>query len=170
MSDTIDDAITVELLQSGISGVINRRTSPELLCKSLRAVASGEIWVSRQIVPKLVSHVRMLSSRASGAMDRPAASIAAVETSRPTANHPQPIPLLKRYGLTRRELQVVQAVGDAMTNRDIATRLAMSEMTVKHHLSKIFDKVGVHSRLELAIFATRKGLVGASDAKTVLVA
>jgi two-component system nitrate/nitrite response regulator NarL len=169
MSDMIDDAITIELLQSGVSGVINRRTSPELLCKSLLAVASGEIWVSRQIIPKLVWHVRMLSkSRASGAMDRAAASIA-VETSRPTANHPQSIQPLNRYGLTPRELQVVQAIGDALTNKDIATRLAMSEITVKHHLSKIFDKVGVHSRLELAMFAKNKGLV-APCAATVRVA
>jgi two-component system, NarL family, nitrate/nitrite response regulator NarL len=150
MSDTIDDGIVVELVQSGVSGVISRRTSPELLCKSLRAVSSGEIWVSRQIVAKLVGRMRMISK----------SPVIAIETSPPTAN---------RYGLTRRELQVVQAVGDAMTNKDIATQLEMSACTVRHHLSKIFDKVGVHSRLELAMFAKNKGLV-APCAATVRVA
>jgi two-component system, NarL family, nitrate/nitrite response regulator NarL len=56
-----------------------------------------------------------------------------------------------------------------MTNRDIATQLEMSACTVRHHLSKIFDKVGVHSRLELAMFAKNKGLV-APCAATVRVA
>jgi len=160
ISDTIDDAIAVELVQSGVSGIISRRTSPELLCKSVRAVASGEIWVGRQIVAKLVGHIRKLLK----------SPPIALETSPPTVIHLHSIKPLNRYGLTRRELQVVQAIGNAMTNKDIATQLAMSEFTVKHHLSKIFDKVGVHSRLELAMFATHKGLVVASDIKTVLVA
>ena len=149
ISNTIDDAIAVELVQSGVSGVISRRTSPELLYKSLRAVVSGEIWVSRQIVAKLMGHMRML----------PKSPPIAAETSPPTAIHLQSLKPLNRYGLTRRELQVVQAIGDAMTNKKIAHLLEMSECTVKHHLSKIFDKVGVHNRLELAMFAKNKGLV-----------
>jgi two-component system nitrate/nitrite response regulator NarL len=170
MSDTIDDAIAVELVQSGVSGVINRRTSPELLCKSLCAVTSGEIWVSRQIISNLVRHVQMLPrSGASGSMDMPARSVAA-RTFCATASHSQSVRPPNRYGLTRRELQVVQALGDGRTNKEIATQLAMSEHTVKHHLGKIFDRVGVHSRLELVMFATHKGLVAASDQKVALVA
>ena len=46
----------------------------------------------------------------------------------------------------------------------------MSEFTFRHHLSNIFDKVGVHSHLELAMFATQVGLVAAADAKTALLA
>ena len=60
--------------------------------------------------------------------------------------------------LTRREAQVVSAVVTAYSNRDIAAQLAITETTVKHHLSNIFDKVGVSSRLELAIFAQHHGL------------
>jgi two-component system, NarL family, nitrate/nitrite response regulator NarL len=160
ISNTIDDAIAVELVQSGVSGVIRRRTSPELLYKSLRAVVSGEIWVSRQIVAKLVGHMRML----------PKSPPIAAETSPPTAIHLQSLKPLNRYGLTRRELQVVQAVGDAMTNKKIAHLLEMSECTVKHHLSKIFDKVGVHNRLELAMFAKNKGLVAPCAATVRVVA
>ena len=55
--------------------------------------------------------------------------------------------------------QVVRAIGDAMTNKDIAVHFGISEYTVKHHLTKIFDKVGVDSRLELAMFAKHHGLV-----------
>jgi DNA-binding NarL/FixJ family response regulator len=160
ISDTIDDATAVGLVQSGVSGVISRRTSPELLRKSLHKVVSGELWISRQIVAKLVGHMRMFSK----------SPPIAVETAPPTAIHLQSIQPLNPYGLTRRELQVVQAVGDALTNRDIAAQLEISACTVRHHLSKIFDKVGVHNRLELAMFAKNKGLVGPCAATVRVVA
>ncbi len=60
--------------------------------------------------------------------------------------------------LTRREVQIVSAVVAAYNNKDIAAQFAISETTVKHHLSNIFDKVGVSSRLELAMFAQHHGL------------
>jgi two-component system nitrate/nitrite response regulator NarL len=64
-----------------------------------------------------------------------------------------------QFGLTSRELEVVTAIVSGDSNRDIADRLAISLQTVKHHLSSIFDKTGVSSRLELALFAIRHGLV-----------
>jgi two-component system, NarL family, nitrate/nitrite response regulator NarL len=69
----------------------------------------------------------------------------------------QPTP--RRYRLTDRETQIVAAVADGGSNKDIASQLAISEDTVKHHMSNIFDKVGVHSRLELAVFALYHGVV-----------
>jgi two-component system nitrate/nitrite response regulator NarL len=59
----------------------------------------------------------------------------------------------RRFGLTNRETQIVAAVADGRTNKDIAAHLAIAEDTVKHHMSNIFDKVGVSTRLELAVFA-----------------
>jgi DNA-binding NarL/FixJ family response regulator len=53
----------------------------------------------------------------------------------------------------------VRAIGEAMSNKDIAVHFGISEFTVKHHLTKIFDKIGVYSRLELAMMATHHGLV-----------
>jgi DNA-binding NarL/FixJ family response regulator len=60
--------------------------------------------------------------------------------------------------LTRREVQIVSAVVAAYSNKGIAAQFAISETTVKHHLANIFDKVGVSSRLELAMFAQHHGL------------
>src|SRR5207253_745345 len=57
-----------------------------------------------------------------------------------------------RFRLTRREMQIVAAVADGDSNKAIGERLSVTEDTVKHHLSNIFDKVGVFSRLELAMF------------------
>jgi DNA-binding NarL/FixJ family response regulator len=59
---------------------------------------------------------------------------------------------------------VVSAIAAGLTNRDIATQLSVAEDTVKHHLSNVFDKVGVSNRLELALFAIEHGLVERSGA------
>jgi len=76
-----------------------------------------------------------------------------------TLNQPAAQPTPRRYRLTDRETQIVAAVADGGSNKDIAAQLAISEDTVKHHMSNIFDKVGVHSRLELAVFALYHGVV-----------
>jgi two-component system nitrate/nitrite response regulator NarL len=67
-------------------------------------------------------------------------------------------PTLERFGLTSRELDVVAEVASGSNNRDIASKLGISELTVKRHLTNIFDKVGVCSRLELALFAVSHDL------------
>ena len=64
-----------------------------------------------------------------------------------------------RDRLTPREFQVIAAVTDGETNKGIAARLSIKEDTVKHHLSNVFDKVGVSTRLELAVFAINHKLV-----------
>jgi DNA-binding NarL/FixJ family response regulator len=63
------------------------------------------------------------------------------------------------FGLMRRERQVLELVAAGHPNKDIALRFAISEDTIKHHLTRMFDKVEVSNRLELAIWATERGLV-----------
>jgi DNA-binding CsgD family transcriptional regulator len=62
------------------------------------------------------------------------------------------------FGLTPRELQIVSSVVHGLANGDIALRFSISVKTVKHHLTNIFDKVGVSNRLELALFAVQHRL------------
>ena len=64
----------------------------------------------------------------------------------------------KKFGLTLRELEIVSAVVAGYSNKEIAEYFKISEDTVKHHLSNIFDKLGVSTRLELARFAVDQGL------------
>jgi DNA-binding NarL/FixJ family response regulator len=61
--------------------------------------------------------------------------------------------------LTPRELEIVSAIIGGYTNKDIAAKFSISEQTVKHHLTNIFDKLGVSNRLELALFAVNHNLV-----------
>ena len=65
----------------------------------------------------------------------------------------------KTFGLTKRELEIVGAIVAGNSNKDIAQKFTISEDTVKHHLTNVFNKVGVSNRLELALFAVHHKLV-----------
>jgi len=67
-------------------------------------------------------------------------------------------PKQRKYRLKQRELEIVSAVVAGYANKEIAEHFKISEDTVKHHLSNIFDKVGVSTRLELALFAVNQAL------------
>jgi DNA-binding NarL/FixJ family response regulator len=152
MSDSIDDEKTIDLLRAGFNGVINRRVDADLLCRGVRAVAAGEIWMSRVATNHLIQRIRQhpSSSAAAPSQNEHATASAPADPSQP----PKTL-----FGLTRRELEIVRAIGEAMSNKDIAVHFGISEYTVKHHLTRIFDKIGVYSRLELAMMATHHGLV-----------
>jgi DNA-binding NarL/FixJ family response regulator len=63
------------------------------------------------------------------------------------------------FGLTSREIEIIAAIREGSSNREIASKLAISEETVKRHLSNIYSKVGVSSRLELAVLASEQHLI-----------
>ncbi len=124
----------VEALQLGARGVVLKDSATQILLKSIRAVMNGEYWVGRESVSNLVQYLRGL-----------------VDSSSHDARK-------KKYGLTPRELEVISAVVAGYANKEIAQHFKISEDTVKHHLSNIFDKVGVSTRLELALFAVNQSL------------
>ena len=64
----------------------------------------------------------------------------------------------RNYGLTKREMEILATIVAGLSNKEIARKFSLSEDTVKHHLTNIFDKVGVVSRLELALFAINNHL------------
>jgi two-component system nitrate/nitrite response regulator NarL len=158
MSDKFDDLQTIELLRRGVCGVIPRRATPDILRKSVRAIGSGEIWITRKTVTRILDRVQNRAGKSAEG------KVAGIRQMLPQLNPAFTDPLQNRYNLTRREMQMVQALAEGMTNKDIATEFGISESTVKHHLTSIFDKVGVDSRLELATFVTFHGLVGSSAA------
>jgi DNA-binding NarL/FixJ family response regulator len=107
-------------------------------------VAAGDIWVGRGVTSELVQFLRVQNS----ANDNGTPRTPDTETPQAPAAMPE-----NRFGLTKRELQIVNALVEAQTNKDIAETCRISEFTVKHHLTNIFDKLGVYNRVELALFA-----------------
>ena len=124
----------VEALQLGARGVVLKDSATQLLLKAIHTVMSGEYWVGRESVSNLVQYLRTL-----------------VQSSSDEARQ-------KKFGLTPRELEIVAAVVAGYSNKEIAEYFKISEDTVKHHLSNIFDKLGVSTRLELALFAVNQAL------------
>jgi two-component system, NarL family, nitrate/nitrite response regulator NarL len=120
-------------LQLGARGVVLKDVSPALLFKSIRTVMSGEYWVGGSAVPDLISALREAA---------------------PARASEQP-----KFGLTARELEIVVAVAAGRSNREIARELHISHETVKHHLARIYDKVGASTRVELAVFALHHNLL-----------
>jgi DNA-binding NarL/FixJ family response regulator len=122
--------------QHGVRGAIRKESATALLFKSIRAVFEDEHWTCPE-------------DDAAPAVD---------ETNAEASRAPVGAPA-KKFRLTRREMDIVSAVAAGESNKGIAQRLSLSEDTVKHHVSHVFDKLGVFSRLELAIFALNHDLV-----------
>jgi DNA-binding NarL/FixJ family response regulator len=124
----IDRAEIVTALQLGAHGIVLKESASDVLFKSIRAVVAGKRWVGRTHVADLETTLRDLAAA-------------------------EPRATRKHFGLTPREIEIVGAVVGGASNGNIANSFAISEKTVKHHLTNIFDKLGVSNRLELALFA-----------------
>ena len=135
LTAAIEDEQITEALRLGARGVILKDTATQLLIKSIRCVVAGEFWVGRGNVQGLVQALQM-------------------------AHTMQPEDPAKKFALTAREMEVLASIVEGYSNKEIAKRFSISEQTVKHHLSSIFDKVGVSNRLELALFSVNHQLVG----------
>src|SRR5271154_6486772 len=135
LTSTISTQQIIEALQIGARGIVLKDAVAGDLSKSLRAVLSGDYWIGGERVANLVTALNALMKEASAVPER------------------------KTYGLTPRELEVVTCIVEGCSNKDVAKQFAISEETVKRHLSNIFDKTGVSTRLELALFAIAHKLV-----------
>lgn len=129
LTAAISDTATVRALQLGARGIVLKEAATRQLFDGIRRVVSGKYVVADGAVETLADALR----RPSSAPERP-------------------------YNLTPRELDIIRAIVAGDTNKEIAERLSISVQTVKHHLTSIFDKTGVSSRLELALFAVGQKL------------
>ena len=132
LSASVHRAEIPHMLKLGVRGIVTKESAVDLLLKAIRAVHAGEYWVERDIVGDLLVDLGRRESRR--------------EAKRP-------------FGLTPRELELVRLVATGLSNKDIARQCSLREDTVKHHMSNIFDKTGVSTRLELALFALHNSLV-----------
>jgi two-component system nitrate/nitrite response regulator NarL len=118
----------LESFRAGARAVFDHRESPEALCQCIRQVHGGQVWISNEQM------ALVLDSLAS------APKLKTVDAKGMTL-------------LSKRELDVVRCVTEGLTNREIAERLGLSQHTIKNHLFRIFDKLGVSNRIEL-LFVT----------------
>jgi two-component system, NarL family, nitrate/nitrite response regulator NarL len=130
-----------EVFKLGARGIILKESATNSLFNCISVVMEGQYWVPGK-----------------GKSDSPALQ-----------KNPRPSPGIKtppaKFGLTKREMQILVLAVAGKTNREIAKRISISEQTVKHHLTNIFDKVGVYNRLELALFAIHHGLTTSTSKK-----
>lgn len=122
-------------VQMGVMGVVPKTASGATLCKAIEKVFAGEVWIDRVMMASVLGS--LTRARISEERD----------------------PEVQRIrSLSDREREVISLIGEGLRNREIAQRLSISEITVRHHLSSIYSKLSVGDRLELTIYAYRNGL------------
>ncbi len=128
-----DEELTLDLFRRGVHGIVSREVEPELLVECLRKVAAGETWLDKQAVHWVLEAYRNQNNRPAGA--RP------------------------KVQLTPKESLIVSCVTQGMKNKEIALRVGTTEQVVKNYLRKVYDKLGVADRLELALYCLNHHVV-----------
>jgi two-component system nitrate/nitrite response regulator NarL len=127
----------ISVLRAGAWGYCEKEIDPLLLKKAVVRVQKGEVWLKRNLIPHLIGELARLTRRR-------------LKDSRSN-------PDSRLASLTPRELDVVSLVGDCASNKEIASRLTVTEHTVKAHLTAIFRKLDLAGRVQLALLANHSG-------------
>jgi len=129
--DSLDRSSVVEAFRAGARGVFCRADSFEALCKCIRCVHDGQVWANAEELQFLVDAI----------VDHGSA-VTLLPGSRP---------------LSKREEEITRLVAEGFSNRQISERLGLSEHTIKNYLFRVFEKVGVSTRVGLALYALKQG-------------
>lgn len=130
LTAAIDSRDVLQAIKLGAKGLVLKEAATRQLIDGIHRVLEGKFVMDADITDNLAEAIQRHESRSS-----------------------------ERYGLTAREREIVAAIAAGETNKDIAARLSISQQTVKHHLTNIFDKTGISTRLELALLAIREDLI-----------
>jgi len=124
---------TVELFRLGIRGIISRCISPDLLVRCVRRIATGETWIDNQALGWVIEAYRVEG--------------AALLNPR------------TRIHLSPKEKAIITSITRGMRNKEIAFEMGTSEQVIKNYLRKIYDKLGVEDRIELALFSLHNKII-----------
>src|SRR5215831_11050220 len=124
---------TVDYLRRGVRGILTRSISPDLLVRCVRKVAAGETWLDNQGVNWVI------------------------EAYRNQAEHG--VTQKHQLRLSEKEMMIIGGVTQGLKNKDIALEVGTTEQVVKNYLRKIYDKLGVSDRLELALYSMHRRLL-----------
>lgn len=130
-----DTDLQQQAVRAGARGIVMKDQAVDVLIKAIEKVHAGEIWVDRKTTAKILDDLSRRSAQAK--QDPEAAKIAT---------------------LTAREKEIISIACQGLRNREVARRLFISEVTVRHHLTSIYSKLGLTDRFELALYAFRRGL------------
>ncbi|SNS73476.1 two component transcriptional regulator, LuxR family [Granulicella rosea] len=121
-----DETNTVELYRRGVRGVVPRSISPDLLIKCVRKIADGETWIDNQSISWVIEAYRAQASSLTSPRSQPK--------------------------LSKKELAIISCITRGMRNKEIAYQIGTTEQVIKNYLRKVYDKLGVSDRLELALY------------------
>jgi DNA-binding NarL/FixJ family response regulator len=126
---------TVEFLGRGVRGIVTRSIAPDLLIKCIRKVHEGETWLDHKGVNWVIEAYRAQALRLTSPRNR--------------------------VKLSSKELRIISGVTQGLRNKEIALEVGTTEQVVKNYLRKVYDKLGVSDRLELALYCMHHRLLEA---------
>ncbi len=131
---------TVEFLRRGVRGIVTRSVGPDLLIRCIRKVHEGETWLDSRGINWVIEAYRAQASQLTSPRSR--------------------------MKLSTKELQIISGVTQGLRNKDIAQEVGTTEQVVKNYLRKIYDKLGISDRLELALYCMHHRLLENFKAET----
>jgi DNA-binding NarL/FixJ family response regulator len=163
LTGTPDLDLHHDAIYKGAMGLVRKLEAADVLVKAIRKVFAGEVWLDGALMARLLGDLwRARSGNGAGEIHDGMALLTNPEReivqTLPSVQLPPADEAVKIAQLTDREREVVTLVGEGLRNQQIADRLFISVITVRHHLSSIFSKLEVEDRFELAIYAYRYGL------------
>jgi DNA-binding NarL/FixJ family response regulator len=132
-----DESNTVELYRRGVRGVVPRSISPDLLIKCVRKIAAGETWIDNQSISWVIDAYRSQATSLTNPRTQPK--------------------------LSKKELAIIGCITRGMRNKEIAYQIGTTEQVIKNYLRKVYDKLGVSDRLELALYCLHHQLLKKYD-------
>src|SRR5215469_8318870 len=137
-----DESHTVELYRKGVRGIISRSISPDLLVRCVRRIAAGETWIDNQSVTWVIEAYRAQAAALVSPKSQPR--------------------------LSPKEMAIITCITQGKRNKEIAFQLGTTEQVIKNYLRKIYDKLGVSDRLELALYCLHNKIIQSdTDEETV---
>ena len=128
-----DESHTVDLYRKGVRGIISRSISPDLLVRCVRRIAAGETWIDNQSVNWVIEAYRAQAAALVSPKSQPR--------------------------LSPKEMAIITCITQGKRNKEIASQLGTTEQVIKNYLRKIYDKLGVSDRLELALYCLHNKII-----------
>lgn len=122
----VDENHTVEMYRRGVRGIVPRSISPDLLVRCVRKIAAGETWIDNKSVNWVIEAYRAQATALTDPKFQPRLSV--------------------------KELSIISLITQGKRNKEIASQIGTTEQVVKNYLRKIYEKLGVSDRLELALY------------------